>query len=519
MERYLHHWPGAVLRVVHERRYLVGSPIVWLSGAQQDILARFKADRPKYAGMGSAVLITATMAGVSMAFALHSALKVSLAAAIPSAVAWGLAIMSLDRWLVVSLVRQQNKLGYLLLALPRVALAILFGLIISTPFTLQIFQPEINRQIPVIHEQRAENFNRNQATNSLAKTIKADQAQVKKDEAIIQSQGETGQNPGQDPTVQYLTKQLNQANGDANSDYDTWNCQVSGAPVGSVHCVAGDGNLAQAAHKSYLADEQKMSDLHARIRAREQQIAINNKNSASNILATAETDKAQVEKQLKTDLDEQAHNKNEFNSANSSNAGLLLRLQALDQVAAGSGTLQAARLLLFLFFTAIECLPVLVKVLLNLGPQTSYEQALAHAERAGLQLVEQETLLQRREARLESDALSDEAERLRAEWQANALPEIIHDTTAARERVARSRLEKWEWRETAGIDDDGFTGPGGLSGTGRLMGTDWTVTRRSRRSRSPSMMPQRRSARQARRNMKAPHQPARSAWPYWPDSL
>ena len=136
----------------------MGSLLIWLSGAQQDILARCRADRPKYVGLGAAVLITAALAAVSMTFALHNALKVSLAAAIPFAVAWGLAIMSLDRWLVVSLVRQQNKLNYLLLALPRVALGILFGLIISTPFTLQIFQPEINQQITEIQKQRADNF-------------------------------------------------------------------------------------------------------------------------------------------------------------------------------------------------------------------------------------------------------------------------------------------------------------------------------------------------------------------------
>ena len=488
----------------------MGSPIVWLSGAQQDILAQFKADRPKYAGMGSAVLITATMAGVSMAFALHSALKVSLAAAIPFAVAWGLAIMSLDRWLVVSLVRQQNKLGYLLLALPRVALAILFGLIISTPFTLQIFQPEINQQIPLIQTQRAGNFYKNQATNPLTKKIHGELIKVNHDEAIIQSIRLTGGNSTRD--LHDLNQQLSKAIAKRDIDTNNLNCQLNGAPG----CHPGYGLIAKQYQKDLDQDNLMITNLNNQI----EQIKNANKVSAPKSLVTANGHLREDNKQLKTDLDEQASNDAEFKRTNSSTAGLLLRLQALDQVAAGSGTLQAARWLLFLFFTAIECLPVLVKVLLNLGPQTSYEQALAHAERAGLQLVEQETLRQRREVTLESDALSDEAERLRAEWQANALPEIIHDTTAARERVARSRLEKWEWKETAGIDDGGFIGPGGLSGTGRLMGTDWTVTRRNRRPRSQAMTPQRRPAWQARRNMKAPHQPARSsAWPYWPDSL
>ena len=460
--------------------------------------------------MGSAVLITATIAGASMTFALHSALKLSLAAAIPFAVAWGLAIMSLDRWLVVSLVRQRNKLSYLLLALPRVALAILFGLIISTPFTLQIFQPEINKQITVIQRESANSYYNNLLADPLTKRISREQTEVNNDQAIINSGGLTGGNSAQDPYVNELKRQLNIATAKVTSDTKNWLCQMYGGPG----CPrAGNGPAAGEFKKDLDRDKQTVTDLT-------KQIDKANKDSAPKRLRIAKTAKVKDDKQLKTDQNAQANNMAAFNRNNWSNAGLLLRLQALDQAAAGSGTLEAARLLLFLFFTAIECLPVLVKVLLNLGPETSYEKALAQAEQAGLQLVEQEALLQRREARLESDALSDEAERLRAEWQANALPEIIHDTTAARERVARLRLQRWEGRETAGIDGDGFIGPGGLSGTGRLMGSGSTVTGRSRRPRSPAMTPQRRAARQARRNMKAPHQPARSsAWPYWPDSL
>src|SRR5258708_3159287 len=146
----------------------MGRLLIWLSGAQPDILAQCKQDRPKYIGVGSAVLVTSSVAVVSMTFALHIALPpnfplplpfaspfalhIALAAkfpvAVPFAFAWGLAIMSLDRWLVVSLVRQ-SPLRYFLLALPRLLLGLLFGVIISTPLTLQIFHVEIDNQIAI----------------------------------------------------------------------------------------------------------------------------------------------------------------------------------------------------------------------------------------------------------------------------------------------------------------------------------------------------------------------------------
>jgi len=456
------------------------------------------------------------MAGVSMAFALHSALKISLAAAIPFAVAWGLAIMSLDRWLVVSLVRQQNKLNYLLLALPRVALGILFGLIISTPFTLQIFQPEINQQITLIQKQRADNFYKNLATDPLTKKIKADQLKVDNDEAIIRSNGGTGPNPANDPTVISLTQQLNQAVSKENFDYNKWHCELYGFPG---HCVVGNGPAANADQQAYLADAQAVSIDRSAIAAQEQQIAANTKASAANNLANAQRDLRPDKAKLAADQAEQTQLENAFDGTNASNAGLLLRLQALDQVAASSGTLQAARWLLFLFFTVIECLPILVKVLLNLGPENSYEKAATQAERASLRLAEQETLRQYREAMLVSDALSDESERLHADWQRTVLPEIVHDTTAARERVARARLARWERRETVGSDDDGWTGPGGLSETGRLPGTDWTGSRRASTSTSSPMTSRLRAAWQALRHADAPQGPVSpSVGSYWPNA-
>jgi hypothetical protein len=477
---------------------LVGSPLIWLSGAQQDILARCAADRPKYAGMGSAILITATMAGISMTFALHSVLKLSLPTAIPFAVAWSLAIMSLDRWLVVSLVRQRNKLNYLLLALPRVALGLLFGLIISTPFTLQIFQPEINQQIQPIQQQNLDDFLQKQKAGQLAKMITDDQARVSNDNEIITSLGRRG---SQDQTLNGLKQTLDQDRSRVYRDYQTWNCQLNGCP--GFH--AGDGPAAKAAHDTYETDKKAVIKDQVDIANHEHGL----QKSANARLAGARKDLGPAQGQLNHDKAMKDKKLKAFTSANASNAGLLLRMQALDEVAASSSTLQAARWLLFLFFTSIECLPILVKVLLNLGPETCYEKALAHAEQAGLQLAKQEITLA-------ADALGDETGRLHAEWRANALPEVIHDATAARDRVARSRLASWERRETASVDGGGPIGPGGLSG----VGTGWAAARMSRWPASSAVKSRLRAAQRARRPAKTPQQPTRpSAWPYWPDSL
>lgn len=456
----------------------MGNPLIWLSGAQRDILARHRADRPKYVGIGSAVLITAAMAGVSMTFALHSALRIGLGEAIPFAIAWGIAIMSLDRWLVVSLVRQPSKWNYLWLALPRVLLGILFGLIISTPFTLQIFEPEINQQITVIQQQRADAYYKNLANDPLTRKIKADQAQVNNYEQIISAGGGTGLNPAQDPTVQSLTQQLNQATSQATTDYNKWHCEMYGFPG---HCVVGDGPAAKADYAAYTHDENVISADNAKLQAVEQQILGQDKSAAANNLANAQKDLGPAKAKLAADQHEQTELEDSFNTTNASNAGLLLRLQALDEVAASNGTLQAARWLLFLFFTAIECLPILVKTLLNLGPENSYEKALAQAEQASLRLSEHETMRQYRDELMAGD---EESERLQANWQGR-LPRLIDAATDARERVALSRISAWEREASAGpggFQPDGLRRLSGMSATDRMPGTDWMRTRRKPRA-------------------------------------
>src|ERR1700678_447637 len=120
-----------------------GDFFIWLSGVSRQVLDQCPTERPKFIGLGASILVTAGMAAVSLSFALYTALKAPIWLALIFALLWGLAIMSLDRLFVVSLHRYRNRFFYVLLAAPRFLMAVLLGFVISTPFVLQIFQPEI----------------------------------------------------------------------------------------------------------------------------------------------------------------------------------------------------------------------------------------------------------------------------------------------------------------------------------------------------------------------------------------
>lgn len=419
----------------------MGRLLIWISGASPEILKGFPGDRAKYIGIGAAVLITSGVAALSMTFALATALKSPLWAAIPFALAWGLAILSLDRWLVVSMQRQSNPWAYLKLAIPRLLLGLLFGFIISTPFVLQIFRPEIEQQITVIQNQRANVYFANLKTDPLSRKITADRATVNGLNNTLATNGGAGVDPGKSPTVQSLDHQRDRATSLANKYFRKWKCELDGIPPGACH--PGDGPLAKADHQSYLAQKAQARKDNSQAASVRQQILRSNRIGRGKSVKAATASLPAARRQLQADVSEQNNLTDAFKSKNASNAGLLLRLQALGNVTAGNTTLSIARWLLFALFTTIECLPIMVKVLLNLGPENAYEKALAFDEKTRLRVAREEAL-QRQTARiLEADSAMAEERRMIEERDA-AMPGIVKAAIAAEERVAMKSVQAWE---------------------------------------------------------------------------
>ena len=337
-----------------------GGFLVWLSGAQRQILERCPTERSKYAGFGAIILATATTAAVSMTFALVAALNAKLWVALPFALFWGLFIMGLDRWLLVSLRPQKKISANFLVVVPRLGLSLLFAAIISTPLILQIFQPEINREIPVIQAQAADVYYQEQATSSLSKQIAEQQEVVNR----LQQEATGDASASGSASMQKL-EQLEQAKKDAQQAYDQWQCELTGQGPGGQTCVQGDGPLAEASESRYRADQARVENYQAEIAALTAQQQQN-----------AERDLRAATQSLQAAQSAQLRQSTTFSEANQGNKGLLIRLQALDAATAGNSTLVAARWLVFALFAVIECLPVMVKFISNLGSPGIYESLL-----------------------------------------------------------------------------------------------------------------------------------------------
>src|SRR5580658_2061793 len=130
--------------------------LVALSGAQRKILGQCPSERVKFQTLGLAIFITSATSIVSMWFALTSAIGLNVILALPAALFWGLVILGIDRWLVVTMPLEGSRRWAI--AMPRLILAMLLGILIATPLVLRIFQSQIDTQIVVIKQQQTSAF-------------------------------------------------------------------------------------------------------------------------------------------------------------------------------------------------------------------------------------------------------------------------------------------------------------------------------------------------------------------------
>jgi hypothetical protein len=130
------------------RRRIVWAPGRWvrvLAGIDETVLDWIPQERARYTGLGGVVLMTGAMAGVSMAFAL-SMLRGPWWIVVFASVLWGAMVLSLDRWIVAS-AHGAARMRRLLVFVPRLVMAILFGVVIAESLVLTIFESNTMQQI------------------------------------------------------------------------------------------------------------------------------------------------------------------------------------------------------------------------------------------------------------------------------------------------------------------------------------------------------------------------------------
>jgi Domain of unknown function (DUF4407) len=397
--------------------------LAWLGGADKDLLAKVPQERGKFVQMGCVLLTTASIAAVSMIFAMHDGVRVLLAGAIVLGLFWGLIIINLDRFLVLSMGSTRDLGRLIWISLPRLLLAAVISLVIATPLTLRIFQSDINVALNSANLQESKLQQQQLRGSGLQQQATALLAQIKTDKATLAGHlPESVTNPALQTAQQQITELQPKVQAAKTAEihaYEVWQCELYGDGPGCAGASnrAGNGPIAQAKEQTYRQDLNTYNQLNAQLLAAERSQSTAEKQvkqSQGSTLAAAQkaarTELPGLEARY-GGLEQQIRTKaQQDQNALNRNSGVLAQLSALSAAGSHNFTLRLAQIVVTLLFFFIELLPVTVKFLLNLGPPSTYEKVAKLEEEKILDQARLGRLTQRRNAERESDEQQKKAD-------------------------------------------------------------------------------------------------------------
>src|SRR4051794_4651078 len=173
------------------RRGRIGNGMAVLAGARPDVLASAPGARAKFVALGGVLLSTGGLAAVSAAFAVHMALGVWWPFALVIGLGWGAVIVNLDRMVLVGMGHDSSWQRNLVLAVPRVGLALILGIVVATPLTLQIFHKEIDTEIVQMQAERSDAFRTGLESDARFADLPSLRSRITTAESVVASGGQT----------------------------------------------------------------------------------------------------------------------------------------------------------------------------------------------------------------------------------------------------------------------------------------------------------------------------------------
>jgi hypothetical protein len=364
------------------RRGRIGNSLAVLAGARPDVLAAAPGARAKFVALGGVLLSTGGLALVSMAFAVHMALGVWWPFALLLGVGWGAVVVNLDRMLLVGMAHDSSLTRNLVLAVPRIGLALVLGVVIATPLTLQIFAKEIDTEIVTMQAEQGDAYRASLVDDARFAGLPELEERIATAEAVVASGGaaDTGLAVVRgDVTARQAVLDAEIAT--ARALEAKAQCELDGS------CGTGDAGTGQAYVQARAAADAQAavvgsarSDLDSAVAA----VSAAEGRSASLAASSLDGDRVQLTRLTA----EQDRLQAAFDATNEGSGGLLMRIEALDRLADRNGTLAAAQFMLSLLFMSVEILPVLMKLLLNFGPPSAYDRLAALRDSGDVEIEE-----------------------------------------------------------------------------------------------------------------------------------
>lgn len=179
---------------------------IWCSGASVEIVKKCDdKEISKYTNIGIVVFCVAFLSIFSATYFLSFAFNTEgtnfVWLYLPIGIIWGFIILSLDRAIVSTISKNDTLNIQILKSIPRVALALMIGIVVATPLEFKIFEKEVNNEINTTVSKKVQD----ESARTIQNEIKSKKEEVAKREKTKEDarinlknevEGKTGQGVG-----------------------------------------------------------------------------------------------------------------------------------------------------------------------------------------------------------------------------------------------------------------------------------------------------------------------------------
>jgi hypothetical protein len=410
---------------------------LWLAGTDEDVLAKCPSERRKMAATGAMVATTGCLAAVAATFTIYRFMRTSLIVGLIAGLAWGVAILTLDRWLVMSIRRQPTRRATLLLALPRVALAVVAGLVIATPIVLKAFEREVTTQAG---EDKRQAFlagkHRLDLKYAEISSLENDSSRLVHKIANV----ETGTALERNPAYQGAAEETQRLRSEAQAARSGALCELDGS-CGTHHVGEGAAYRRKAARAASLESQAARAaagstELRRRLLGEESAKSAEAAHSEHRELGEVET---RLHRLREERGNEEAVLRHEYRRP----IGLADRLDALSVLSRSHPSVANWSRFVTLLILFFDTAPALGKAFMAMGEPTLYERELERYETTVSKKGELTAAAELEAHSMEARIAVDEAELKRDLWK-QEMQGIVSKKVAVEAEMARLYISEWE---------------------------------------------------------------------------
>ena len=417
--------------------HLVSVIFCWLGGGDEATLQRCPSERKRFAATGATVLTVGVLAGVSATLTAHMFLHMVIATARAVGIGWGIAIMILDRWLILSIRRQTSWWRTLLLSVPRVALACAAGYVIAKPLVLVTFRQEVSAQAATDRSQQflAAKAKIDARYAPEIATLTDQQNTLETKLATVSSDGALAT----DPLYQADVKAAATLQREANAAAAAALCEFDGT-CGSRHIGDGPVYAAKEAYARTLAAKAASAQATAAARGRADAAAQASANRSSHGYERQQL--SVVLGRLSSLRAQRASQEAAARKAYNAPIGLADRLAALSELDHSNSSVGDWNLVLTILLLLVDASPALGKAMLSIGPPTLYERVQNEEESATHAAARAHGRAFVKAEKIAAQEAVDQAKLHRSLWQ-QALNDLVAKLVAIQREVTEQVIATW----------------------------------------------------------------------------